>query len=283
MEGGPVVRTPRLRAAPSALALAALALLLAPAPVDAARETRPEAGSGARYWMPLETGNRWTYAATKDRVVSLPDGKSRTETVQETAVDQVDHRLGAFAGAREAFELVGHRRPEGQPAGAGTEQKLVVSSSEDGRVVLHTGEVAGRPIEMLSPVTFMPADAGVGSRWHVGEMIMGGLRMNLDAEAVALEDVTTPAGSFRGCLVVRYTGTVGGQLPGAEGSVPIRSGSLQAQEWFAPGVGSVKYVSTTSFGLVRPDGATLRTDESVTRLLQSFRVGGSSAPAAPAP
>lgn len=67
------------------------------------------------------------------------------------------------------------------------------------------------------------------------------LRFRLEAEVLAVEDITTPAGSFKDCIKIRsaysYLDTT---------SSPLISG--EASRWFARTVGIVKYEMTNGVG-----------------------------------
>ena len=95
---------------------------------------------------------------------------------------------------------------------------------------------------------------------------------------VGFEDVKTPAGSFRRCLVLHLTGTVAGAVePGAGQRVVLEGGTVETREWYCQGVGLVKDRMKMSAQMRLPDGNLAETRESFERVLEDYTVAGSPA------
>lgn len=255
---------------PAYVALA-VGLLLAVAPAEASRLSHVEA------WMPLDAGNRWSYRVTKDRTYVFPDqGASKSMRLEGQDVDEVRRALGPFAGARQAFELASVNQHTDASSGETDSSKhSMIVSSRGHRVIMHTGEFAGVPVDMPGPVVLFPESPEPGIRWHVGRMrVFGGVELDLHGEIVGLEDaVVTPAGTFDNCLVIHYVGTVRGAMEMDGTQIEVESGEMQAKEWYAPGVGRVKYESTEVMTMRMPNGFRMRAEESSQRVLDAYQVG----------
>jgi hypothetical protein len=265
----------RTATAGRALALGAAALLVASTALGARVATN-------RDWVPLQQGNRWSYRVTTERILRLPNGASPVFKVRGNEEDEVARSLGTFAGARNAFEMI--LRARHVDAATGNEeirnQSMVVSSNA-GRLVMHTGTAAGRPMRILRPVTLLPASPQPGMTWDGGAFSAAGMQFDMQGEVVSFEDVRTPAGEFAGCLKLHLTGQIRGAVDVDGVSVQIEDATADVMEWFAPGVGLVKETSSFHIGMRMPDGTRIESRDDTQRVLDGYQVGSpATAPAA---
>ena len=107
------------------------------------------------------------------------------------------------------------------------------------RIVTAFGDVFGMAsLEFSPPAIFFPAELGLTETWEVhGETeinLVGPVTVSSVNEVIAIEDVDTPAGTFKNCLKIQMrTKTVA--------TLGItRSTSYQ---WLAPNLGPVKFIT----------------------------------------
>lgn len=265
------------RLAPRAAGLAAAVLVAAQA-APAARLAVPHD------WIPLSEGNRWSYRVSKERVFHMPDGASRSVSFSGADVEEVTRSLGRFAGARAAFE-VRFRSRHTDPAGEEeTRTETMVVSASTGPVVMHTGTVDGRAVQILRPITLLPPAPTPGMEWDGGRMVTDGMSMDVRGRVVGFEDLRTPAGEFTRCLKVHSVASLGGSVEVAPGTrLPLNGARYESTEWYAAGVGMVREDSFFAMTMILPDGGEIRGEETTRRVLDAFHVSGApgTAPAAP--
>jgi hypothetical protein len=140
------------------------------------------------------------------------------------------------------------------------------------------GDADAEPIQIRRPVTLFPAEPRPGLEYDAGRLLTRGIEVDMRGEVVGLEDVTTPAGRFRRCLVLRLTGAITGAVePGSGVRVVIESGTVDTREWYCDGVGLVKTRIQMESQMRLPDGSLAHAQDSSERLLQDYDVAGSPA------
>lgn len=177
----------------------------------------------AQNYYPIDIGNTWVLEST--------DGAERITYKIEAADD-------AFNGAQaRILELTT------EVLGTSTVRTntLLLEVEAQGmklhRIVAALGDVFGvASVEFSPPAVFFPPVLQLGEIWETrGETevnIVGALTISSVNEVVAVEDVTTPAGTFENCLKIRVRTKTTAALGVS------RSTSYQ---WLAPDQGPVKF------------------------------------------
>lgn len=259
---------------------AALVLLLSLAPALGARI----GGDDRHSWTPLKVGNRWSYLIQKERHFTRAEGSPSVSRIEGEIVEEVVRRVNHQGIPAYEVNATGSERDVLTGASTTQEQTYRLSSEPEG-TRLRDAVYNGKALDLAEPMTLLPAGVAPGDTWHFASFRQEGLSFEIDAEAVGYEDVTTPAGDFSGCLKIRYSGVVGGSLDGAA-MAEIEEGRLEAEEWLARGIGTVKTNESIRFVMRFPNGARVRAEEIDRRVLDGYQVRSGAdplVPAAPAP
>ena len=105
------------------------------------------------------------------------------------------------------------------------------------RIVTMFGDVFGEAdLAFSPPATFFPAELELAKTWEVrGETevaLIGAVTVSSVNEVIAIEDVNTPAGTFKDCLKIQIrTRTV----------AALGSSRSTSYQWLAPNLGPVKF------------------------------------------
>lgn len=107
------------------------------------------------------------------------------------------------------------------------------------RIVTAFGDVFGMAsLEFSPPAIFFPAELGLTETWEVrGETeinLVGPVTVSSVNEVIAIEDVDTPAGTFKNCLKIQMrTKTV----------AALGISRSTSYQWLAPNLGPVKFIT----------------------------------------
>ena len=179
--------------------------------------------TNAQNYYPVDIGNTWVLEST--------DGAERsTYTIEAT-----DERFNG--------EQVRTLKIIAEVLGTSTvnTSTFFIQVAEEGMklhgIVAELGDIFGvARVEFSPPTVFFPPTLQLGAIWETqGETeanIVGPLTISSVNEVVAIEDVTTPAGTFEDCLKIRVRSKIIAALGIS------RSTSYQ---WLAPDQGPVKF------------------------------------------
>ena len=191
--------------------------------------------TNAQNYYPVDIGNMWVLEST--------DGAERI-TYKIEATDE------SFNGAQaRILEVI----TEVLGTSTANTSTFLVEVAETGmklhRIVAELGGIFGvARMEFSPPAVFFPPTLQLGETWEThGETeanIVGAVTISSVNEVVAVEDVTTPAGTFEDCLKIRVRSRTVAALGIS------RSTSYQ---WLAPDQGPVKFETNQDiiFELVR--------------------------------
>ncbi len=239
----------------------------------------------AEEWAPLGTGMRWSYRITgvNKQVIA---GREQTQAVRGTR--NVEVRDITPELPQSPYEVVDTRltRTQGQPGTSRETQRVWMQRGKWG--LLGFGEEFPNPLaagarlmmRYSPPLQLLPADPRRGQKWHVGVAQAVGLRIDLTGEVIGTRDVKTVAGLHRGCLEVRYTGSISGHIDSQGVRLHIHSGSLVSTSYYAPALGKVLEQEHFKMNLRMPDGQIVRSSARTDYVLESSSLPP-SAPASP--
>ena len=186
-------------------------------------------------YYPTDLGNIW--------VLETADGTERFTYTIEAAEERIDGK--EIARFKRTAETAGTDEKTGEA--------FFVHFDDDGvklhKVVAELGSIFGTATAILSPpALFFPASLEIGDTWEFtleSEVILTGpISVTSVYEAVAVEDVVTPAGTFENCLKIQIDSK----------TVSTSSvGRATSYQWLAPNIGivSVKTDQELVFNLVR--------------------------------
>jgi len=253
----------------------------AASPEPAARGANP-----ARWIVPFEIGQRWTYVFVRER--------SRSTAEDETGVeDEVEKQRGTLTveitapapeyGAGVVRQHTTLQRSELGTAGIDPEESeafLRVGSSGIALVAEETNNpVEGRTrlTRYPAPLHMLDAGASAGEPWSVGVREQGEVQTELVGRILGVQDVQTPHGLFERCLVVRIEGAISGVVEAHGSRLEIPDGRYSSTVWYAPGVGRVLIKEETSQTLVLEDGSEMLYSERIQYALRETTAAGPAA------
>jgi hypothetical protein len=256
----------------------ALAALTASALAAALVLARPAAGADPAAWFPLEAGRRLTYRTHRDLSLA-PQGRAlerrflHGRSERELAPAPEDGARAVALRARHV-EWDAERSMPGQRDSTRT-RTTVYERTERGIVMLREenessveGEAATR-VRYTPPVLVLPADAAPGVSWTLDGVRQGELTLDLRARVTGVEDVSTDAGPYRDCLVVRYEGTLSGKMQMGAEPFDVGGGRYLRTVWLARGIGIVREDTELELRLLDRDGKEVRTSQELRETLQS--------------
>ncbi len=171
------------------------------------------------------------------------------------------------SGKVESSSTFGLETCRATPGGIWVDSNMAWDDGEDSSV-----DVGTCYLEMRLP-------CAPGTGWRAGRVsYKEGFSIRPYSEAVGYEDVSVPAGTFKGCLKVVSTSPDGveGYLLQGENRLEIVSGNIEVTSYYYPKVGMVKEVSVSSLR-VRPEGeddvAVLKMETATTLALSEYKLG----------
>jgi hypothetical protein len=254
---------------------------------------RPAASgaSPARWIVPFEVGERWTYVFVRERGRSIAGAEVEDAAELESEVEKQRGTLTVeiTGPAPEYGEGVVrmHSTLQGSEFGAaGTEpeeSEAFLRVGSDGIALV--AEKLNNPVEGKSRLTRYPVplrllDAGVsaGEPWSVGVRRQGEMQTELTGRILGVQDVQTPRGLFEHCLVVRIEGVVSGVVEAYGSRMEIPDGRYTSTQWYAPGVGRVLVKQEIRQTLVLEDGSQVLYSERIQYALRETTAAGPAAP-----
>lgn len=206
--------------------------------------------------MPLAAGNKWEFGCVK---------------LQRAEVRLENRLLGSLRDAgsgKSIYEVVSVDENGGKPVWKYTESTEMVSTSSPGddtqktelnvandgvwlKILSSVNEQSGenQPDKQTyePPLMYYPNDAAVGRAWEVGSMRDDSTSTPVSAKIVGKETVTVPAGTFKDCLKIVYSGDeITGTIELWKKSFNITAGKTRGIYWVADGVGVVKELEVTT-------------------------------------
>ena len=186
-------------------------------------------------YYPTDLGNIW--------VLETADGTERVTYTIEASEERIDGkeialftRTAETAGAKET-----------------TGEVYFMHFDDDGvklhKVVAELGSFVGTVTAELSPPgLFLPASLALGVSWEfmleTEAVLTGPLSVSYSYEAVAVEDVVTPAGTFKNCLKIQID---------SRSVSALSVGRTTSYQWLAPNIGivSIETDQERVFNLIR--------------------------------
>jgi len=227
------------------------------------------ANAFAEVWQPLEVGHHWTYSISQTQRVELGGQLVGTE-----------HKAG-----RILRDVVREGRRNDVPVplfvvddvrrwGNAEIERISTLTAERGGALLEYGFDQGKGVTIHPrPLIQVPAQIKGGLTWDVGDFALDGLQVAMSGEVLGLQNARTPAQTFERCLKVRYRGKVSGLVDLAHGRLPVRAGTFEVTQWFAPDVGLVLAEEDLTLELLTAQGVmTVRTEDEYA--LERFRKAG---------
>jgi len=204
----------------------------------------------AKNWQPIDVGHNWAYSISQSNVVEIGG-----------QVVNSDRKRGKI---RRAVVREGRRSEIPVPVFV-VEETRDWKGSEAEHYVTLTAERAGALLEYAvdtgeglnfhaNPLIQVPASIKGGMKWDVGSFSMNGLEVTMEGEILGVQNAKTKARTYERCLKVRYTGKLSGILEVPEGRLPVRGGSLEVTQWFAPDVGVVLAEESVSMAILTAQG-----------------------------
>lgn len=189
----------------------------------------------AQNYYPADIGNTWVLEST--------DGTERsTYTIKATDEPVNDEQVRILEIATETLGTTTVRT-----------STFLFHVDEKGmklhRIVAELGDVFGLArVEFSPPAIFFPPVLQLGEIWETqGEtevLIVGAVTISSVNEVIAVEDVTTPAGTFENCLKIRVR---------TKTTAALGTNRSTSYQWLAPDQGPVKFETDQDivFQLVR--------------------------------
>jgi hypothetical protein len=201
--------------------------------------------------LPLAVGNRWDYAVTQYGVMSSGEGK-RSRSMEMASQGTCVEEVISIKEKRKDGVVYEYRSITKTDAGLNTDPSEVIEDTlmlaSDKGIAITASKASGMG-DLFSnewakydpPLISFAFGLKPGSKWKIGTVREGNLRMPMEAQVTGVETVTVPAGTFENCLKIyvtcsKVTGTMGS---GAD-MATIKSGKSVNTVWMHPSVGVVK-------------------------------------------
>jgi hypothetical protein len=119
----------------------------------------------------------------------------------------------------------------------------------------------------------LPRKLDTGHEWRVGRLEADGFVAELEGRVEQVADLDFGKGVVRrGCLQVRYEGTLEGAVALPSGPTPLRDGRYQRLVWYQPDVGIAKDTIAIRGSVTIPDGSATAYLEVIRLQLRNERV-----------
>jgi hypothetical protein len=193
-------------------------------------------------WLPLRPGSERLYEVVIEHGRSLFGDPLKVSTYRGTQHHETvvaPDRLGE--GVFEERITTQATESKGDVARIGL-QRFFLRPSPRGYELLSSNRYwfgRRRNFEHGRGARLLPAEIRQGVTWHVGVLNDYKFSTRETGEILGFQDVETPAGIFKGCLAVRYTGVIstgGSRLSGES----VGQGRVIRNAWYARGVGLVR-------------------------------------------
>lgn len=218
--------------------------------------------------VPAVAGNKWEYDTVKVLHASVMyQGKQMSEVRDASYGTSVYEVLSADAKDPKVFNYVEKTTTWSTNGGNADTSKVDIRFAKDDsglKIVSTTSESTNSPkpeAQTYDPaLLYFSAGVETGKSWDVGTMRDGESTNPMIARAVGRETVTVPAGTFKDCLKVVYSGdSISGTTDMWGKTFTVTSGKSRGVYWIADGVGVVKEleISTSVAETPSPEGKPL--------------------------
>lgn len=218
----------------------------------------PATATRASEWQPMAVGHRWAFKITESQEIRLAGQVVGREQKRGRFVRDVVRQGRRADVPVPVFVFEDVRSWQGAPT-----QRFTTLAAQRGGAVLEIGVDTGDGLIVHDqPLIQVPASIQGGLQWDVGSFALDGLTIEMQGEVLGLQNARTPAQTFERCLKVRYTGQLRGLVEVPEGRLPVRSGTLDVTQWFAPDVGVVLSEESVELEVLTAQGVmTIRTTD----------------------
>lgn len=202
--------------------------------------------------MPLAVGNKWEYSVSQIGVMTMDDGENSRAAQTSSAGTCVEEVLAVKERRPNGDAVFEHRSTTNTQEGENSEAKESVMdslllTSKDGIFITASkssgldGLLTNEWVNYQPPLMIYRIGMKAGTKWNVGTVREGKLRMPMMAKVVGTESVTVPAGTFADCLKMYVTcSKVSGTMGSGEDKAEIKDGKSVTAVWVCPGIGVVK-------------------------------------------
>lgn len=201
--------------------------------------------------LPLAVGNHWEYSVVQHGVMSSGEGES-SHSMEIRSEGTCVEEVVSIREKRKDGIVYEYRSVTKTDAGLNAEASEITDDEvllvSDRGTFITASKVSGMDgvlsdewVKYDPPLMSFGSGLKPGSKWKIGAVRDGNLRMPMEAQVAGIETVTVPAGTFENCLKVyvtcrKVTGTMGS---GAD-TATIKSGKSVDAIWVHPEVGVVK-------------------------------------------
>jgi hypothetical protein len=214
--------------------------------------------------VPLEVGTSRFYHTQRKFSFTINSAAGKQSFPFEVTGDVVERATGTDATLFGApVTILEARATETNPMGQvrTTTTTSYLSARPDGlylsgvRFAGLDGVASGELTRYEAPLVWLKLPLQPGAKWNVGKLKLDGIDAVTTAEVAGTEDVTVPAGTYKGCTKVIYRHTqLAGQLNLPAAKATVESGQGTTTLWLAPGVGPVKETAElTGVYVIRPE------------------------------
>jgi hypothetical protein len=236
-------------------------------------------------WVPTEVGRRWTYVYVRQQTRVLGDEEPVVEKLRGTRIDEITALAPEFGQGviRVHSRLSGRQYADEPPSTEEWVSFMRYGNSSYQLVAEQTTDPASGIASIVrydTPLSLLESGAKPGQRWKVGVRSRGDLHTDLEGEVLGAQDVQTPYGLFKHCLVIRLTGQISGVVEVYGSRMEVPTGEVTLTEWYAPGVGLVLAKEERSQTLVFEDGTRMEYSERTQFALRSTDSPATAVPAA---
>ena len=218
--------------------------------------------------IPTAVGNKWEYDTVKILHASVMyQGKQMSEMRDASYGSSVYEVLSADAKAPGVVNYVEKTTTWSVNGGDADTNKTEIRLATDDaglKIMATTSDPSnGSKPETQSydpALLYFVRGAEAGKSWDVGTMRDGESINPMTAKAAGRETVTVPAGTFKNCLKVVYSGdNIAGTMDMWGKTFTLTSGKSRGVYWIADGVGVVKEleISTSTAETPSPEGKPL--------------------------
>lgn len=224
--------------------------------------------------IPCTVGNKWQYDCYKTLrgsvkyqgkdMASMNDSSFGSSVYEVLSVDK------ASAQPVYAYRETTDTNSSGGDSDTRDQSDMQIRNDATGQYILssyRTGTNMDTPDKQQydTPLLYYVHDAAPGKEWTVGSMRDETTAVPMTAKVVGKETVTVPAGTFKDCLRIVYSGdTMTGTVDVWQKQFNITSGRTRGVYWLADGVGVVKEleIATSTAETAGPDGTPLTIESS---------------------
>ncbi|MCS6862961.1 MAG: zinc ribbon domain-containing protein [Abditibacteriales bacterium] len=221
--------------------------------------TPPPSSSPVTTYIPLTAGNRWTYTSVTQGFMEVSGTRLPLQDTRGTLTVEIIGPSDQVAIAANVMVQRSVLSERGTIGGQFNELHITETwhlGWAGDWLLLYQAETQEDPTEDAKvqryspPLRLFRKTPRGGDGWDVGVQRAERLSLPTRARVVEFEDVTVPAGTFKGCakLIVEVT-EPRGQIESEGLVLNVRGGHIVETRWLAPGVGIVKSELTMTMTL----------------------------------